>query len=306
MMLSLDGKKLLRNLLGLLKNGQVADLPVLATAIQGILNKNGRISYDCFRASDKGFKEFIPECYLSNSGLTRQEAYYRFVKTASLFLFTRSLLFSAFGIALDNEAKRRGVCFAFIKRIYDDLLDNNQVDPRYLFGAEVNEQLLNMPEYVLFLELRSTLKKVAPLEKFPNFYALRSQTHKIQIEKPNIKNVREVIFDKLRFALLLDAYIMVNDLEDNFIEALFVAAEFFSCLDDFYDLEEDRSYGRLTYINQCPNPREAIRDKYDEMVKYMRKHAPYPEKYIAGMKDLLEIVILARNKNLIKLSKVIK
>jgi hypothetical protein len=216
------------------------------------------------------------------------------------------LFFSAFGISLDNEAKRRCVCFAFIKRIYDDLLDNDQVAPKYLFGAEINEQLLDMPEYALLLELRSTLKKVAPLEKFPNFYALRSEVHKVQAEKPTIENVGEVIFNKLRLGLLLDAYIMVNDLEDSFIEALFVVAEFFACLDDFYDLEEDRSYGRLTYINQCLNPEKALREKYDEMVKYMRKHAPYPEKYIEGMGGFLEIVIIARNKNLIKLSKVIK
>ena len=306
MTLSSDGKKLLRTLLGLLKKGQVSDMRPLTSAIHEVLNKNGRIMHDCFRASDKGFQEFIPEGYLSNSGLTRQQTYYRFVKTASMLLFTRSLLFNAFGIFLDNEAKRRCVCFAFIKRIYDDLLDNGQVDPEYLFGKEANEQSLNVPEYALLLRLRNTLKKVAPLEKFPNFYALRSEAHKVQIEKPTVENVREVIFNKLRFGLLLDAYIMVNDLEDNFIQALSVVSEFFACLDDFYDLEEDRSYGRLTYINQCLNPEKALREKYDEIVKYMRQHAPYPEKYIEGMGSFVEIVIIARHKNLIKLSKIIK
>jgi hypothetical protein len=304
--LSSDGKKLLRSLLGLLKEGQVADIPSLTGAIQGLLNKNGKILYDCLLVSDRGFREFIPEDYLSNSGMTRQQAYYRLVKTSSLLLFTRSLFFSAFGISLDNQAKRRCVCFAFIKRIYDDLLDNDQVDPKYLFGIEANEQSLDKPEYVLLLGLRNTLKKVAPLEKFPNFYALRSEVHRVQAEKPTPENVKEVIFNKLRLGLLLDAYIMVNDLKDNFIEALSVVAEFFACLDDFYDLEEDRFYGRLTYINQCPDPEKSLREKYGEMVKYMRKHTPYPDKYIEGMESLLKVVIIARNKNLIKLSKIIK
>ena len=207
---------------------------------------------------------------------------------------------------MDKEAKRRCVCFAFIKRIYDDLLDNNQVDPKYLFGQEANGQLLNIPEYALLLELKNALKKAAPLEKFPNFYALRSQVHKVQIEKPTVENVKEVIFNKLRLGLLLDAYIMINDLEERFIEALAVAAEFFACLDDFYDLEEDRSYGSLTYINQALNPEKALREKYAEMAIYMRKYAPYPEGYIEGMKGFLEIVVFARHKNLTKLSKVIK
>lgn len=304
--LSKYGRKLVRASQKTLKNLRSSNSqPDLINRMERALKRNKDMLYMCFKASDEGFKDFIPPWYLTQSKFTPEQSYFRFVKISTILLGEHSSFFNAFNILLDKQAKKRYVLLAFLKRTYDDLLDEANARPKDLFGGEPSEKLLPNLEYALLLHLRQTIRRVAPYEQFPNYYNTLERTHNAQSRTPEKDNVKEVIFEKARLSFLIDTYIMVNELSDKFIHARCLTAELFNCLDDFYDYEVDLSKGIWTYINQCSNPENALREKYKEAATYLRCVAPNPEPYLEGIFEAMEGLIIARKQGLRKLSDVI-
>ena len=256
-------------------------------------------------SSDRGFKEFIPEWYCAQSKLESNQLYYRFMKIATLLLFEHVSFLNAFQIFPDKNAKRRCVLLSFLKRTYDDLLDTTDISPKDLLDAKPNERLMANSECALLLHLRKKIREIVPQDSFPNYYRILASVHAAQSEEPKKENVKEIIFKKSQASFLIDMSIMVNDLPKAVIDAISVTSEFFACMDDYYDCNEDLSEGKMTYINQCANPEDALQKKYEEMTRYLQKHAPCPEPYLRGLRSFMEIVLFARRGNMRKLSEIV-
>jgi hypothetical protein len=268
----------------------------LMASITDTMSADRKRWFDCIRASDAGYKEFIPAWYIGESKIKPEQLYYRFFKIGAFLLYEHTSLFLAFNIPLDTKAKKRCILLAFIKRVYDDLLDNEHIDKEILFSLQPNKELLSNTEYRLLLELRAKIRQIAPANKFPNYYATLQVVNDAQGDK--IKSIPH----RIKNGFLLDMYIMVNDLPDELIRALEVTAEFFACLDNFYDLDEDLAKGKITAINQSADPLGTLKQKFQETAVYLRKNSPNADGYLVGIDNLMQVVSFAREKKLNKLS----
>lgn len=258
--------------------------------------------FACIKASDSGFKEFIPAWYIVQSKLKPEQLYYRFFKMGAILLYEHTSLFLAYNIVPDAQAKRRCILLAFLKRVYDDLLDNEHVDNEVLFNNSPDKKLMDNVDYRLFLEFRKKIREVALPAEFGNYYALLKKVNDAQGSRVIQDDAGDTIPYKIKNGFLLDMYIMMNDLPQELVCALDVTAEFFACLDEFYDYDDDLAKGKLTYINQSLNPKEALEKKYEEAAIYLRKHSPNPDGYLKGLGNLMKNVLFTREKKLNKLS----
>ena len=256
-------------------------------------DKQGWLS--CIRASDAGFGEFIPAWYIAGSKIKPEQLYYRFFKMGVVLLYEHASLFLAYNISVDTKAKRRCILLAFLKRVYDDLLDNEHIDKEILFDRQPNKELLDNADYRLFLDLRKKIRAIAPPAEFRNYYAMLKEVNDAQGAKTPIPY-------KIKNGFLLDMYIMMNDLPEELIRALDVTAEFFACLDDFYDYDEDLAKGKITYINQSRDPQGALEQKFEETAVYLRGNSPNPDGYLKGVGNLMKSIFFTREKKLNKLS----
>ncbi len=255
--------------------------------------------FSCIRASDNGFEQFIPAWYIRQSKIKPEQLYYRFFKIAAILLYEHVSLFSAYNLSVDAKAKNRGVLLSFLKRVYDDLLDNEHIDKRVLFNCNPDPGLLNNPDYQLFLSFRERIRKIAPPQQFTNYYLTLKEVHDAQDFTGGIE---KTISYKIKNGFLLDMYILMNDLPPELLRALDVTAEFFAYLDDFYDYEEDLARGKITYINQSSDPRSELMQKYQATVCYLQKNSPNPEGYLRGVENLMKNIFFCREHKLNKLS----
>ena len=294
--LSANGKKLFRRLGRMLKDPQsLPDYRALLTSINDNLSADSQRWFACIQASDAAFKEFIPAWYIAESKIKAEKLYYRFFKNGAILLYEHTSLFLAFDLLIDAQAQKRCVLLTFLKRVYDDLLDNEHLDKEILFSPQPNKELLVNAEYRLFLDLRKKIREAAPIAEFGNYYATLKAVHDAQDAKNSIPY-------KIKNGFLLDMYIMMNDLPQKLIQALDTTADFFACLDNFYDLDEDLTRGKLTDINQSANPKIALEQKFRKTAAYLRANSPNPEVYLKGLENLMKIVFFAREKKLSKLS----
>lgn len=294
--LSASGKKLFRRLGRMLKDPQgLPNYRALLASINYNLSADSQRWFACIRASDAAFGDFIPAWYITESKIKAEKLYYRFFKNGAILLYEHTSLFLAFDILVDAKAQKRCVLLTFLKRVYDDLLDNEHLDKEILFNPQPNKELLVNAEYRLFLELRKKVREVAPILEFGNYYATLKEVHAAQDAKNSIPY-------KIKNGFLLDMYIMINDLPQELIRALDVTADFFACVDNFYDLDEDLARGKVTEINQSADPQGALEQKFRETAVYLRANSPNPEGYLKGVENLMKIVFFAREKELNKLS----
>lgn len=301
--LSGNGKQLFRRLYRMLKDAK--SLPhyrgLLAT-INDTLSADKQRWFFCIRASDAGFKEFIPAWYIAASKIKPEQLYYRFFKMGAILLYEHTSLFSAYNLTVDTQAKRRCILLAFLKRVYDDLLDNEQIDKNVLFNRQPDQDFVGNADYRLLLEFRKKIREIAlPLE-FTNYYALLKEVNEAQGLRFSGPGANNNVSYKIRNGFLLDMYIMMNDLPPELIRAMDITAEFFACLDDFYDYDEDLSRGKITQINQSPDPKMALEKKYAQAAAYLRAHSPNPDGYLKGVGNLMHNVFFTRENKLNKLS----
>lgn len=267
----------------------------LLTSINNNINADKKRWFECIRASDAGFVEFIPAWYIAQSKIKPELLYYRFFKNGAVLLYEHTSLFLAYNITLDKAARRRCILLTFLKRVYDDLLDNERLNKEILFLQEPNQELLNNPEYRLFLDLRKKIREIAPPAEFNHYYALLQEVHAAQ-------NSKNPIAYKIKNGFLLDMYMMMNTPPQELIAALEVTAEFFAYLDNYYDLDEDLAHGKITEINQSADPQKMFAQKFQEVAVYLRANSPNPDAYLTGIGNLMKIVFFARDKKLDKLS----
>lgn len=271
------------------------DYQALIASINDNLSNDRKRWFSCIQTSDQGFKEFIPAWYIAESKIKPEQLYYRFFKIGAILLYEHTSLFSAYNITIDTKAKKRCILIAFLKRVYDDLLDNERIDKEILFNHQPNKELLSNTEYRLFLDLRKRIRQIAPPLEFANYYATLKEVHDAQETQGTIPY-------KIKNGFLLDMYIMMSNLPQKLIQALEVTAEFFACLDNFYDLDEDLAKGKITDINQSQNPKKTLEQKFQETAVYLRTHSPNPDGYLIGIGNLMQVVFFARKKKLDKLS----
>jgi len=276
-------------------SSSLPDYQTLLTSVNDNINADKKRWLDCIRASDSGFVEFIPAWYIAQSKIKPELLYYRFFKNGAVLLYEHSSLFLAYNIPLDKKAFKRCILLTFLKRVYDDLLDNEQINKEVLFVEQPNQELLNNPEYRLFLDLRKRVREIAPPAEFNHYYALLQEVHAAQGSKNTIAY-------KIKNGFLLDMYMMMNNPPKELIDALEVTAEFFAYLDNYYDLEEDLKRGKITEINQSADPKEMFAQKFQEVAVYLRANSPNPDAYLTGIGNLMKIVFFARDKKLDKLS----
>ncbi len=294
--LSKTGRKLFRSLYRILTDsGNLPGHRSLLTSIKDNINADRKRWFNCIRASDAGFVEFIPAWYIAQSKIKPELLYYRFFKNGAVLLYEHTSLFLAYNIALDKKAFKRCILLTFLKRVYDDLLDNEGMNKEILFSQFPNKELSDNAEYRLFLELRKRVREMAPPTEFNNYYALLKQVHAAQGSK-------DPIAYKIKNGFLLDIYMMMNNPPKGLIDALEVTAEFFAYLDNYYDLDEDLARGKLTEINQSADPRKMFAQKFQEVDVYLRANSPNPDAYLKGIENLMQIVCFAREKKLNKLS----
>ncbi len=296
--LSGNGKQLFRRLYRMLNDAKsLAHYQGMMASIKDTISADRKRWFSCIRASDAGFCEFIPGWYLDEFKTKPEQLYYRFFKMGSILLYEHSSLFAAYNILCDAQAKKRCILLAFLKRVYDDLLDNEHIDKEVLFNGSLNKELRDNPDYRLFLEFRKKIREIAPSSEFGNYYALLKKVNDAQGQAAD-----KSISYKIKNGFLLDMYIMMNNLPQELICALDVTAEFFACLDDFYDCNEDLAKGKITYINQSLNPKKALEQKFDETCLYLRKNSPNPDAYLKGLGNLMKNVLFIRENKLNKLS----
>ncbi len=301
--LSGNGKKLFRRLARMLNDAR--NLPhyrKLMATISDTMSADKQRWFSCIRASDAGFKEFIPNWYIAGSKIKPEQLYYRFFKMGAVLLYEHTSLFLAYNISVDAKAKRRCILIAFLKRVYDDLLDNEHIDKGALFDLQPNKDLLGNADYRLFLDLRKKIRKIAPPEEFVNYYARLKEVSDAQGASAVGGGIKNNIPYKIKNGFLLDMYIMMNNLPEGIIRALDITAEFFAYLDDFYDYDEDLVKGKITYINQSRDPQVALEIKYEEAVVYLRGNSPNPDGYLKGVGNLMKNVLFTRENKLNKLS----
>jgi len=271
----------------------------LLASINDTLSADKERWFSCIRASDAGFQEFIPPWYIASSKIKPEQLYYRFFKIGAILLYEHISLFSAYNITVDMKAKKRGILLSFLKRVYDDLLDNEHLDKEVLFSFQPNKELLDNADYRLFIDLRKKIREIASPSEFTNYYTTLKEVHAAQGFEDDLNNY---IPYKIKNGFLLDMYIIMNDLPMGLIRAMDVTAEFFACLDDFYDYDEDLAKGKVTYINQSPDPKAALEKKFAETAAYLRSNSPNPDGYLKGVENLMKNVFFCREKKLNKLS----
>ncbi len=298
--LSGHGKRLFRRLFSMLNDAR--SLPhyrkLLAT-INGTMSADAARWFSCIRVSDAAFKEFIPAWYITQSKIKPEKLYYRFFKIAAILLYEHLSLFAAFNITVDTQAQKRGVLLSFLKRVYDDLLDNENMNKEILFNSQSSQESLGNADYRLFLELRKKVREVALPAEFNNYYTTLEQVHDAQgVMSGDEKNIPYSV----KNGFLLDMYIIKNDLPRQLLLALEITSELFAYIDDFYDYDEDLAKGKLTRINQNPDPESALKEKFQETAAYLRAHSPNPDAYLKGVDNLMQNVLFARGHKLNKLS----
>ena len=301
--LSGNGKKLFRRLAKMLNDAR--SLPYyqgLMVEINDTLSIDKEGWFSCIRASDAGFKEFIPAWYIAQSKIKLEQLYYRFLKIGAILLYEHASLFSAYNISVDIESKKRCILLAFLKRVYDDLLDNEHVNSEILFNSKPNQELINNLDYRLFLDLRGKVRDKAPPLEFVNYYAILKEVSDAQSILFTEGSVKNTISYKIKNGFLLDMYFMMNDLPEDLVRALDVTAEFFASLDNFYDYDEDLAKGKITYINQSVDPKGALEKKYEATAAYLRMNSPNPDAYLRGVGNLMKIIFFTSEKKLSKLS----
>lgn len=302
--LSAQGKKLFRRLYRMLKDAKgLPHYRGMMASIDETMSADKKRWFTCIRESDAGFQEFIPAWYISGSKIKPEQLYYRFFKMGAVLLYEHTSLFLAYNILPDREAQRRCILIAFLKRVYDDLLDNEDIDKGILFNHQANKELMDNADYRLFLDFRKKIREIAPPSEFKNYYALLTEVHDAQSTLPAIgAGVKNNIPYKIKNGFLLDMYIMMDALPQALISALDVTAEFFAYLDDFYDYDQDLAKGKITYINQSPDPRRELEQKFEETAKYLRANSPNPEGYLKGIGNLMKNVLFTKENKLNKLS----
>lgn len=305
--LSPYGKRLFRRLLKMFYNAR--SLPFykdLASTIDLTFNTDKNRWYSCLGLSDAGFKEFIPSWYLKEAKFTPDQTYYRFLKIAAFLLYEHICLFMAYNIVLDNKAKKRSILLSFIKRVYDDLMDNEGIDNKVLFDRTLHNELMGNVEYRLLVHLRNKVREIAPVEEFPNYYSTIERVNEAQAAQNKANSVRDAIPYRIRNGFILDFYIMMNDPPQALINGLDITACFYACLDEFYDIDDDLAKGKITFMNQSLDPDKAIREKYEDTAVYLRKYSPNPQEYLKAMRNLMSNIAFLREKKLSKLSSVLQ
>ncbi|MBN2301183.1 MAG: hypothetical protein JXN60_01570 [Lentisphaerae bacterium] len=301
--LSADGKRLL----GYFRKLLIADCNSdarkgMRMLIERMLRRNKRMWFRHIRSSDHAFQKFIPRWYITQCSLTERQIYYRFMKIAVLLLFEHVSFLKAFGISVNAAAAERCAVFAFLKRTYDDLLDEKRFVPDVLSAGTNHETNNEDPDCLLLDHLRGVIHSLAPQADFPNYYRLLEDVHIAQSTPVDPHSVKDAIFRKSLMSFLMDMYVMINDLPHELIAALEVSSQFFACMDDYYDYQQDLIGKKPTYINQSADPKQLLLRHYDELEEYLRHHAGDSEVYLLGLKDILDIVIYAREHEMRKLS----
>lgn len=245
---------------------------------------------------DEACRDYVPVSYLARRDRdARDRTYFWLTKIGNYLLIEQMLLFRAYHIEVDRDAKKRLALFAMLKRVYDDLLDEGRYDPDLLLRLDTESERLEDPDYALLQQLRGLIRKLAPRSAFPNYYAQLERTHAAQSRVAGPEDAQEVVLEKTICAMLLDTFIMCDDLPEAFLDARRVTAEFISGCDDFYDMELDRKEGKVTYMNQADDPEAALREIVDRVHAYLRKNAPDPAKYISFTRGTAEYIVASRH-----------
>ena len=184
--LSANGKKLFRRLYGMLKDAR--DLPHyrgLVATINDTMNADKQRWFSCIRASDAGFKEFIPAWYITQSKIKPEQLYYRFFKMGAVLLYEHTSLFLAYNISSDIKSGKRCILLAFLKRVYDDLLDNEHIDKEILFNSSPQD-----PYAAIYTVVKSPIvysPPLYPVKVFPMQFLADSNISDTRISSPKEK-----------------------------------------------------------------------------------------------------------------------
>lgn len=247
-----------------------------------------------YRYSDEGFSLFVPKFYVRKVEEPLEQAYLRLTKISTILLVEHSLFFDAFGIHLDDEAKKRLVLFSFFKRACDDLVDPTY-DPSDVYKIiQGKKNVRGDPESRLAVHLRKMMSLCAPTDQFSNFYKLLPEirvARRRNIKDSKYEYLKEVARQKSSKSFRLDSYVMINDLPDDFIALRKLTAELFQYIDDMNDFNEDLETGKYTYINQSPDPEKTVRDKFSEVVDAINTNASRFNLYLYLMKYFMERAI---------------
>ncbi len=294
--LSGQGRRLFRRLRKMVQDAKkMPHYQGMMASIKETMSADEQRWFACIRASDRAFKTFIPAWYVAQSKVKPEQLYYRFFKMGAILLYEHLCLLAAYNIAVDFKAQERCLLFAFLKRVYDDLMDNDRIDQQVLFSQDPHPKLLGNADYRLLLELRKKIREIVPADKFPHYYGLLEKVNHAQGQVAGIPY-------KIKNGFLLDMYIMKDDLPPALIETMDLTAEFFAFLDDFYDYDQDVAQGKITYINQSLNPQKALEDKFAQTAARLKEYSPNPAGYLKGMGNLMQNVIFTRQSKLNKLS----
>lgn len=241
----------------------------------------------CYQIGHRSFLLFIPREYIAKQQDKINDIHLRFMKISTILMVEHILFFKAFNNDIDKKAMIRFSLFSFVKRVYDDLIDNNN-NPTEIYETflEGNTESDNI-EYKLLAHLGSLARKYIPEKNFYNFYNNLPKAHKTQSAKPKNKklaHLKKIAFEKAHYSFLVDSYLMVNILSTIFIRLRKKSAELFQCIDDMSDQKEDLLMNKPTYINQVNNPKDKLDKKYNEIKKSLEKYSENPILYLYLMR----------------------
>ncbi|NQT92484.1 MAG: hypothetical protein HQ559_06970 [Lentisphaerae bacterium] len=250
---------------------------------------------ECVGTCDRAFSEFVPRWYVTQQTRVPPRAvYFRMTKMANFIMEEQLLLLRAYNIQTDHAAGMRLALLSMLKRVYDDLLDEEVFSADELLKPDDDPEKLKNPEFAMYQHLKRLIRELVPENEFPNYYDFLARAHEAYGKSPTPDNVEEVIFEKAECSMLMNAYIMINEPPADYLKGRIAASRYVSVIDDFYDQDEDLAEGRLTYMNQAADPESACREQIDAIHAYLRQHAPNPEPYIRVTTYTSEYLIRSR------------
>jgi hypothetical protein len=247
-------------------------------------------SLNNLKICDQIFNRQVPG-YLSNAlGRARFEIYCRFVSYSWFMLETWTRLLDAFEIPYSRDALERCVIAAFVHREWNDLFDIKKYSFDELFKAIASNE--DIPEQLTLLrQLKMTEDKLAPRDKFGNYYEHMKGFYKCSSFEYT-KEKAEVVLDEVApYVALVFMYIMVSDVPQALKDVLKPLSRWIYMLDELADLEADKKAGRLTYVGMALDPQAAVWQQYKLCEEALLSKAVKPNELIEFMSELSEKVM---------------
>jgi len=243
-----------------------------------------------FSTCDHSFHQWIPDDIPSSTGTDRSRIYLRLVPFAWVSQAIRTRVFEAFAIPYDRTAEDRSIIQSFVHREWNDLADRRGIAITELYKA-LDPQGPPHPAMALLRSLWARLLQLVPRDRFPDYYRMVTEISRVSSLMATPDGAARFTAERGHFAARVCLTIMREPLPDRLERVLPAFGLWLYCLDEFSDIERDRSSGRTTYMSIQADPEREMQRIYLEMEQTVTADAPHPRRLLDYL-DALQSDIL--------------